>query len=96
MKRLQTDDHRLYLSHWEDPETPVEETLGAYAELVQAGKVRFIGNSNHSVATMRRALDISARKVWPRFENLQTHYNLYDRRGTRRTSSRSASRTASA
>src|SRR6059058_350419 len=47
LKRLQTDVIDLYLSHWEDPETPYEETLGAYADLVKAGKVRFIGNSNH-------------------------------------------------
>jgi aryl-alcohol dehydrogenase-like predicted oxidoreductase len=81
LERLQTDYIDLYLSHWEDPETPIEETLGAYAELVRAGKVRVIGNSNHSVATMREALAISERRGWPRFENLQTHYNLYDRRG---------------
>jgi aryl-alcohol dehydrogenase-like predicted oxidoreductase len=81
LQRLQTDHIDLYLSHWEDPETPIEETLGAYAELVKAGKVRVIGNSNHSVATMREALAISQSKGWPRFENLQTHYNLYDRKG---------------
>ena len=81
LKRLQTDYIDLYLSHWEDPETPLEETLGAYARLIEAGKVRFIGNSNHSAATMREALAISAQKGWPRFENLQTHYNLYDRAG---------------
>jgi aryl-alcohol dehydrogenase-like predicted oxidoreductase len=81
LKRLQTDHIDLYLSHWEDPETPLEETLSAYAGLVKAGKVRVIGNSNHSVATMRQALAISDRNGWPRFENLQTHYNLYDRRG---------------
>lgn len=81
LRRLQTDVIDLYLSHWEDPETPLEETLGAYAELVAAGKVRCIGNSNHGVATMREALAISARRGWPRFENLQTNYNLYDREG---------------
>ncbi|MDQ0475375.1 aldo/keto reductase [Labrys wisconsinensis] len=81
LKRLQTDVIDLYLSHWEDPETPYEETLAAYADLVKTGKVRFIGNSNHSVETMRHALAISAANGWPRFENLQTHYNLYDRAG---------------
>lgn len=81
LKRLQSDYIDLYLSHWEDPAVDSEETLGIYAELVKAGKVRVIGNSNHSAATMRQALAISAKHKWPRFENLQTHYNLYDRSG---------------
>jgi aryl-alcohol dehydrogenase-like predicted oxidoreductase len=79
LRRLQTDYIDLYLSHWEDPETPMEETLGTYAELVKAGKVRVIGNSNHSVNAMFKALAVSAKELWPRFENLQTQYNLYDR-----------------
>ena len=81
LRRLQTDYIDLYLSHWEDPSVEIEETLGAYADLVKAGKVRVIGNSNHSVQTMRKALAISASHKWPRFENVQTHYNLYDRSG---------------
>jgi aryl-alcohol dehydrogenase-like predicted oxidoreductase len=81
LKRLQTDYIDLYLSHWEDPETPLEETLHTYADLIKAGKVRVIGNSNHSANTMFKALAISTKEAWPRFENLQTHYNLYDRAG---------------
>ena len=81
LKRLQTDHIDLYLSHWEDPETPLEETLGAHARLVAEGKVRVVGNSNHSAATMASAQAISVKNGWPRFENLQTQYNLYDRAG---------------
>lgn len=81
LNRLQTDYIDLYLSHWEDPTVDIEETLGAYADLVRSGKVRAIGNSNHSAATMKKALGISDRRKWPRFENLQTRYNLYDRSG---------------
>jgi aryl-alcohol dehydrogenase-like predicted oxidoreductase len=47
LRRLETDYIDLYLSHWEDPSVEIEETLGAYADLVKAGKVRVIGNSNH-------------------------------------------------
>lgn len=84
LKRLQTDYIDLYLSHWEDPEVELEETLGIYAELVKDGKVRVIGNSNHSANTMFKALAISTKEMWPRFENLQTQYNLYDRSGYER------------
>src|SRR5262249_46102107 len=79
LKRLQSDHIDLYLSHWEDPAADPEDTLSDYADLVKEGKVRVIGNSNHSSDTMRKMLAISARHGWPRFENLQTHYNLYDR-----------------
>lgn len=81
LKRLQSDYIDLYLSHWEDPTVEIEETLGVYADLVKAGKVRVIGNSNHSAQTMHKALGVSAKHRWPRFENLQTNYNLYDRAG---------------
>lgn len=81
LKRLQSDYIDLYLSHWEDPTADPEDTLSAYADLVRQGKVRVIGNSNHSANTMRKMLAISARHGWPRFENLQTRYNLYDRSG---------------
>lgn len=81
LKRLGTEYIDLYLSHWEDPGVEIEETLGAYADLVKAGKVRVIGNSNHSAQTMKKALAVSVKHKWPRFENLQTRYNLYDRKG---------------
>jgi aryl-alcohol dehydrogenase-like predicted oxidoreductase len=79
LARLRTDHIDLYQSHQEDPETPQEETLEAYAELMKAGKVRAIGASNFRPATLRAALEISRQKRLPRYESLQPLYNLYDR-----------------
>jgi aryl-alcohol dehydrogenase-like predicted oxidoreductase len=79
LARLQTDRIDLYQSHVEDAETPTEETLGAYEQLVREGKVRAIGASNHSVEKMTEALAISERNGWPRYETLQPLYNLIDR-----------------
>jgi aryl-alcohol dehydrogenase-like predicted oxidoreductase len=81
LKRLQTDTIDLYQSHWDDPDTPVQETLEAYDELVRAGKVRVIGASNFSPARLREALDVSERTGLPRYESLQPEYNLYERAG---------------
>jgi aryl-alcohol dehydrogenase-like predicted oxidoreductase len=79
LARLQTDYIDLYQSHTEDNETPQEETLEAYAELIEAGKVRAIGASNFKADTLRAALEISQQKRLPRYESLQPLYNLYDR-----------------
>ena len=62
LRRLQTDHIDLYQSHYDDPETPIEETLGAYAELIAAGKVRAIGASNFTPARLAESLAISARR----------------------------------
>ena len=79
LARLQTDYIDLYQSHKEDPATPQQETLEAYAELVKSGKVRAIGASNFRPDTLREALEISAEKTLPRYETLQPLYNLYER-----------------
>ncbi|HEX2552605.1 MAG TPA: aldo/keto reductase [Microvirga sp.] len=81
LKRLRTDYIDLYQSHWDDPDTPVQETLEAYDELVRAGKVRVIGASNYSAARLKEALDASERTGLPRYESLQPEYNLYERAG---------------
>lgn len=81
LRRLQTDHIDLYQSHYDDPATPIEETLGAYAELIAAGKVRVIGASNFTPARLAESLAISARDGLPRYESLQPEYNLYDRAG---------------
>ena len=79
LKRLQTDYIDLYQSHWPDPRTPQEETLGAYAKLIKAGKVRFIGTSNQDGALLSEALDLSRSKGLPRYETIQNEFNLYSR-----------------
>lgn len=79
LRRLQTDYIDLYQTHWPDPETPQEETLRALDRLVQAGKVRAIGVSNHDATQVRQALDISAREGLAAYSSIQPHYNLYSR-----------------
>jgi aryl-alcohol dehydrogenase-like predicted oxidoreductase len=79
LKRLQTDHIDLYLSHWPDADTPYAETLGAYRDLVQQGKVRFIGASNLDAGQLRASLDVAKAKSLPRYDVLQPEYNLYDR-----------------
>jgi aryl-alcohol dehydrogenase-like predicted oxidoreductase len=79
LRRLQTDYIDLYQSHWPDPNTPQEETLKAHAQLIAAGKVRYIGTSNHDAALLTEALEISQRLGIPRYETLQNEYNLYSR-----------------
>lgn len=79
LRRLQTDYIDLYQSHRDDPETPIEETLSAYAELIKAGKVREIGASNFSAARLAESLTISTEKDLPRYRSLQPHYSLVER-----------------
>lgn len=79
LRRLQTDYIDLYQSHYDDPETPIEETLEAYASLVKAGKVRHIGTSNMTLSRIEASAAISKDKGWPAYQTLQPEYNLYDR-----------------
>ena len=79
LRRLQTDTIDLYQSHGDDPETPLEETLEAYDQLIREGKVRVIGASNYDAKRIDQALQISGQKGFPRYECLQPLYNLYDR-----------------
>ncbi|VTU17217.1 General stress protein 69 [Variovorax sp. SRS16] len=79
LRRLKTDHIDLYQSHADDADTPLEDTLGAYAELIKAGKVRAIGASNYTAPRLAEALDLAERTGLPRYESLQPLYNLYDR-----------------
>ncbi|WGY70631.1 aldo/keto reductase [Burkholderia cepacia] len=78
--RLQTDYIDLYFSHRDLADTaPLEETLGAYQTLIDAGKVRIIGASNYSGARLREAAAISQRDGLPAYQVIQPEYNLIDR-----------------
>jgi aryl-alcohol dehydrogenase-like predicted oxidoreductase len=79
LRRLQIETIDLYQSHWPDDSTPLEETFLAFEALVQQGKVRFLGCSNHSPDQLQDALDTSARLNVSRYESLQPHYNLVHR-----------------
>ena len=79
LRRLQTDYIDLYQSHRDDPETPIEETLSAYADLIKEGKVREIGASNFSAARLAESLKISSAKGLPRYQSLQPQYSLVER-----------------
>ena len=79
LQRLQTDYIDLYQSHTDDFNTPFEETLEAYSQLIKQGKVRTIGASNYSAARLSEALKIGKQHGYPIYQSLQTLYNLYDR-----------------
>lgn len=81
LRRLKTDYIDLYQSHWDVESVPFEEVLGAYARLIEQGKVRAIGCSNITAPRLRQALDASARHGLPRYETVQPRYNLVDRDG---------------
>jgi aryl-alcohol dehydrogenase-like predicted oxidoreductase len=76
LHRLQTDYIDLYQAHSDDRETPLDETLGAFDDLVRQGKVRYIGASNYAAWRLTRALWESDRHGYARYDSLQPHYNL--------------------
>jgi aryl-alcohol dehydrogenase-like predicted oxidoreductase len=78
LKRLQTDYIDLYFSHFDDLETPVEETLEAYDQLIKAGKIRSIGASNFSPERLKEAIEASKHGL-PKYQVYQPEYNLYNR-----------------
>jgi aryl-alcohol dehydrogenase-like predicted oxidoreductase len=79
LKRLQTDYIDLYQSHTDDAETPFEETLGAYAQLIKEGKVRAIGASNYKADRLAAALEASRKSGLPAYQTLQPNYSLIER-----------------
>ncbi|NOZ48482.1 MAG: aldo/keto reductase [Chloroflexi bacterium] len=79
LRRLQTDTIDLYQIHWDDTETPMDETLRALDDLVHQGKVRYLGCSNISAWRLMKALCISEQHGLARYDSLQPHYNLVHR-----------------
>jgi aryl-alcohol dehydrogenase-like predicted oxidoreductase len=79
LQRLQTEYIDLYQSHFDDPNTPFEETFEAYAQLIKQGKVRALGASNYGAERLSQALQVSKQKDYPSYQSLQPLYNLYDR-----------------
>ncbi|MFF9814718.1 aldo/keto reductase [Streptomyces sp. NPDC014006] len=79
LRRLGTDHIDLYYTHYDQPEVPVEEIIGALDELVKAGKVRHIAASNISAERLRASLEFSDREGLARYVALQPHYNLVSR-----------------
>jgi len=79
LRRLQTDYIDLYQAHWDDRETPLEETLRAFDDLVSQGKVRYIGASNYHAWRLTRALWESDKRGYVRYESIQPKYNLLAR-----------------
>jgi aryl-alcohol dehydrogenase-like predicted oxidoreductase len=79
LRRLGVERIDLYQAHRDDETVPVEETLGAFARLIEQGKVRAIGASNYAAPRLRAALEASARHGLPRYESLQPHHNLMER-----------------
>jgi aryl-alcohol dehydrogenase-like predicted oxidoreductase len=79
LKRLQTDYIDIYYSHADDLEVPMAETLGAYAQLMSEGKIRYIAASQHTGPRLQEALDIAERENLPSYIALQDQYNLMER-----------------
>lgn len=79
LKRLQTDYIDLYQSHWSDENTPIEETMCAFDDLIRQGKVRYVGASNYEAWELMQALWASDKNNLTRYDSLQPHYNLIHR-----------------
>ena len=84
LQRLQTDHIDLYQAHEDDATVPLSETLGAFARLIEEGKVRAIGASNYGADRLAEALKVSSEHKLPRYESLQPEYNLVSRTGYER------------
>jgi hypothetical protein len=79
LRRLQTDYIDLYQAHRDDQETPLEETMAAFDDLVKQGTVRWIGASNFTAARLAEANAVAKQGGWARYESIQPPYHLLQR-----------------
>lgn len=79
LRRLQSDHVDLYFAHQDDQSVPLAEVLGAFARLIEAGKVRAIGASNYGALRLKEAIDTAAAGGLPHFSVLQPSYSLVTR-----------------
>jgi aryl-alcohol dehydrogenase-like predicted oxidoreductase len=79
LKRLNTDSIDLFQSHRDDKDTPIEETLSTYGELIKEGKIRYIGASNYEAPRLAEVAKVAREKGLPQYQSLQPHYNLLER-----------------
>src|SRR5574341_1757904 len=79
LRRLQVETIDLYQCHYPDTNTPIEETLSVFGELIDSGKVRYVGASNYSPSLLEEALNVAGEKSLPCFATLQPHHNLAHR-----------------
>jgi aryl-alcohol dehydrogenase-like predicted oxidoreductase len=79
LQRLGLDRVDLYYAHQDDPDTPLQETLGAFAELIEAGAVGHVGASNYGAGRLQEALSVGERDGMASYAVLQPHYNLLER-----------------
>lgn len=79
LRRLQVETIDLYQCHWPDVKTPIEETLAFFGELIDSGRVRYVGVSNYTAAQLEDALTVAGERRLPGFVSLQPHYNLVHR-----------------
>ena len=80
LKRLQSDYIDIYYAHEDDQNTPLEETLSAFDEIVKSGKVRYIAASNYNSARLKEAIEISKANNFAQYIAIQNHYNLLERK----------------
>jgi aryl-alcohol dehydrogenase-like predicted oxidoreductase len=81
LERLGIDRIDLYYAHQDDPGTPLEETLGAFATLIAEGKIAYAGASNYDAERLAQALEIGSQAGMASYVALQPHYNLVERSG---------------
>ena len=80
LKRLQSEYIDIYYAHEDDQNTPLEETLGAFDEIVKSGKVRYIAASNYNSARLKEAIESSKANNFVQYIAIQNHYNLLERK----------------